>query len=98
MLKSEADLYEVVQDFFLRKVPVLSLPDSNHVSQCSPICVLHHQVHAKLLVSENIVKLNYVVMVQGGQDIRLESRNFSLFVRDWIEVDLLDDPELVSQF
>ena len=98
MLKSEADLHEVVQDLFLREVPVFLLPDSNHVCQCSPICVLHHHVHAKLLVSENIVKLNYVVVVQGSQDISLESRTFSLFVREWIKVDLLDDPELLSQF
>ena len=96
VFKCEADLRKVVQDFFFRKRVSLLAPLTDHVRQFSTICKLHYQVQTKVLVSENILKLNDIWMIQGSQKICLLPSGFSFIVSQRSEIDFLYDPELIG--
>ena len=92
----EADLSKVVQDFFFSEWVSFLTPRANHIRQLSAISIFHNQVETKVLVSEDILELNDIRMIQCSQKICLLTSALSIVVAQRSEIDFLDDPKLVS--
>lgn len=64
VLQSETHLRKVIQDLIFREVLLVSPSLSDLLAQVTSICPFHNNVQVEILVLENVMKADYVRVIE----------------------------------